>query len=232
MYTRDDSIKIQKNILSRYSGSSLDDIRLYTIRSILSELNENRNLELSNVNLLIDTLNSNGFTFSHYSSVSELDTMFENVYSSGESSLGTRDRILLRLFASPGIDIIVDGSFPSFTYTSDGVPDFTSTIISDSGKSTKDMLKYCFEILNTLFSGNRAVGNPWTPEMIDYLNSMIPDKYAPKFDRTNNMSISNAIQTSTPDAKTIWLKKALLIGPAYIAWLAENKWHLDLNWTP
>lgn len=217
---------------STYIGTAGDNLKVYTIKSILGvDIGEDPSIGLSNVNLLVDTLNSNGFTFTHFSNISELNSMFETAYNSGESGLGNRDRMILRSFAWPAVEITSDFSSPaiSLNYTSDGVPDFTSTVVSESGKTTKEMLQYCFTILDKLFSfGDR--GNPWTPEMLDYVNSTIPSKYTPKFDRTDNTSIENALRSPTPNETTIWFIKALMIGPAYIAWIAENKWKLDPMW--
>jgi hypothetical protein len=68
--------------------------------------------------------------------------------------------------------------------------------------------------------------------VIDYINSTIPSKYTPKFDRTDTNFIQNVLESPTPNETTIWFIKALMIGPAYLAWLAENKWKLDLTWSP
>lgn len=196
-------------------------LKRYIAKSIVNELDNNRDLELSNVNLIIDTLNTS-YIFNHYSSVAELDTMFETAYTSGESGLGTRDRMILRTFAWPGIDPYLS----TFTYTSDGVPDFTSTTVTESGKTTKDLLKYCFVIADAFYDTENGT---FTPEVLNYINSVLPDKYAPKFDLT---TLQNAFNSPVPDEKTMWLFKALNIGPAYLGWLAKNKWKLDLNWNP
>jgi hypothetical protein len=139
--------------------------------------------------------------------------------------------MVLRAIAWPALDISIIHPLLSFTYTSDGVPDFTSTLVADSGKSTKDMLMYCFNVLQMLFS-SQSGQNPYTPEVIDYINSTLPSRISPKFDRTDNMSILNAINTrpETRDEKSTWFTKALTIGPAYLAWLVENKWRLNLDW--
>ena len=216
----------------RYRGVNADNLRVYTIKSILGvDIGDDPSIGLSNVNLLVDTLNSSGFTFTRFSDTNELNTMFETAYTSGETGLGNRDRMILRTFAWPAVAITSELSLP-LNYTSDGVPDFTSTIVSESGKTTKEMLQYCFVLVEKLVSGDPTTGNPWTPEVIDYINSTIPSKYTPKFDRTNNRSIEDAMRSSTPNETTIWFIKALMIGPAYLAWLAENKWKLDLTWSP
>lgn len=232
-YTREQSSNLFSIYSTRYKGTDMDNIRKYTIKSILSvDIGDDPSAGVSNVNLLIDTLNSNGFTFSHFSNVNELNSMFDTAYTSGESGLGTRDRMILRSFASPGIEATSQFSgVITFNYTSDGVPDFTSTIVEESGKTTKEMLQYCFTIVDKLFS-NENGQNPYTPEMIDYINSTIPSKYTQKFDRTDNMSVMNAMSAQSRNDTTIWFMKALLIGPAYLAWIAENKWRLDLTWSP
>lgn len=218
---------------NRYIGTNADNIKKYIVKTILSlDIGTDTSAGLSNINLLVDTLNSNGFTFTHYTDVNELNTMFDTAYTSGESSLGNRDRVILRAFAWPGIELTRNFSQEvPVNYTSDGVPDFTSTIVTESGKTTKEMLQYCFTIIDKLITTPGDSQNPWTPEVIDYINSTIPSKYT-KFNRTDNTSIENGLNSPTPNETTIWLIKAMLIGPAYLAWIAENKWRLNLTWTP
>ena len=218
---------------NRYIGTNGDNIKKYIVKSILSlDIGNDASAGLSNINLLVDTLNSNGYTFTHYTDVNELNTMFDTAYTSGESSLGNRDRIILRAFAWPGIELTRNFSQAvPVNYTNEGIPDFTSTIVSESGKTTKEMLQYCFTFIDKLFSSGNGQ-NPFTPEVIDYINSTIPSKYTQKYDRTDNTSIMDALNSPTFNETTIWLIKAMLIGPAYIAWLAENKWRLNLTWTP
>lgn len=235
-YTQAQSSNLFSIFKGTYTGTAGDNLKIYTIKSILGvDIGDDPSIGLSNVNLLVDTLNSNGFTFTHFSNISELNTMFDTAYNSGEAGLGNRDRMILRTFAWPSVAITSqftsNASVLSLSYTSDGVPDFTSTIVSESGKTTKEMLQYCFTIIDKLFSsGNEQ--NPYTPDMIDYINSTIPSQYTQKFDRTDNMSVMNAIQSPSPNDTTIWFMKALVIGPAYIAWIAENKWKLDPMWNP
>jgi hypothetical protein len=218
----------------RYRGVNADNLRKYIVKTILGvDISDDPSIGLSNVNLLVDTLNSSGFTFTRFSDINELNTMFETAYTSGESGLGNRDRMILRTFAWPGTEITREFSrVIPVNYTSDGVTDFTSTIVSESGKTTKEMLQYCFVLVEKLVSGDPTTGNPWTPEVIDYINSTIPSKYTPKFDRTDTNFIQNVLESPTPNETTIWFIKALMIGPAYLAWLAENKWKLDLTWSP
>jgi hypothetical protein len=232
-YTQDQRSILNSFFTSRYTGVTQDNLRKYIIKSIVGvDIVDDPSLGLSNVNLVVDTLNSGGFTFTHFSDINELNTMFETAYNSGETGLEKRDRMILRSFAWPGVDItaeLITTVQITLNYTSEGVPDFTSTIVSESGKTTKEMLQYCFTLVDKLISTGGQV-DPWTPEVMDYVNSTIPSKYSPKLDRTAN--IEDLISSSTPTEATLWFCKAVLIGPAYIAWLAENKWKLDLNWTP
>lgn len=232
-YTREQYSNIWSYFSDRYRGTNLDNVRKYTVKSILGvDIGNDPTVGLSNINLLVDTFNSNGFTFTHFSNISELNSMFETAYNSGESGLGNRDRMILRAFAATGeVTTMFPPNSVPLTYTSDGVPDFTSTIVSESGKTTKEMLQYCFTLIDKLFSSGNGQ-NPYTPDVIDYINSTIPSQYTQKFDRTDNMSVVNAIQSPSPNDTTIWFMKALVIGPAYLAWLAENKWKLELTWTP
>lgn len=227
LYTRDDGMTLTSYFHPRYLGTQSFNLTKYIIKTCLCELSDDTNNKLSNVNLLVDTLNSNGFTFSHYSNVTEFDNVFDTAYNSGESGLSTRDRIILRAIAWPGVSLSTGELQLTFTYTSDGVPDYTSSLISESGKTTREMLAYCFTILDKMFSVTETTqGTPWIPSTIDYINSTIPDKYSPKLDRTDTDPLGNT------SAASIWFQKALLIGPAYLTWLAENKWRLDLTWRP
>ena len=233
-YTNDQITNLASIFTNRYRGTNRDNLKQYIVKSILGvDIGDDTSIGLSNVNLLVDTLNSNGFTFTHFSDINELNKMFATAYDSGETGLGTRDRMVLRSFAWPAVDLTRSFSRGvPLNYTSDGVPDFTSTIVSESGKTTKEMLQYCFTVIDKMMSGDPTTGNPWTPEVIDYINSTIPSKYTQKFDRTDNTSIETALNSPTPNETTIWFIKALMIGPAYLAWIAENKWKLDLTWSP
>lgn len=231
-YTEEENRALSAPFRQPFITGNFDDMPFfhYIANTVFSELNDDRVNELSNINALIDTINTGrSSVIQHYNSVDELNTMYDTAYASGESGLSTRDRMILRAI------IVVDNIKPPFpiTYTNDGVPDWTSTIIAESGKTTKEMLLYCFTILVKLHqTGITNVRDAYTPEFFDYLNSTIPDKFSPKYDRTNPLSLINVMQSPTPDEKTTWFWKALSIGPAYISWLAVNKWKLDINWTP
>jgi hypothetical protein len=202
----------------------------YVANIAFSEANDDRVNELSNINSLVDVINTGRPNpLPHYATVDEINTMYDTAYVSGESGLSTRDRMILRAF------VMVSTILPPFpiTYTSDGVPDWTSTIIAESGKTTIEMVLYCFGILVKLHqTGIANAQQAYTPEFFDYLNSTIPDRFSPKYDRTDPLSLINAMQSDTPDEKTTWFWKAVSIGPAYISWIAENKWKLDVNWRP
>jgi hypothetical protein len=219
-----------------YTGVTRDNMRRYLIKLIINELENDTTNQLSNVNLLVDTLNTGRTNqWAHYTTVSELDTMFETAYTSGESGLTARDRMVLRAIASPGIEMTNESLLAPITYTSESVPDFATTIINESGKTSKEMILFCFKIIDKLFNEPAGGGVPWTPEIIDYINSYIPNSFAPKYDINNTSELDQTFNTrslSDVPAKGIWLLKAMTLGPAYLAKIAENKWRLDLDWTP
>lgn len=233
-YTDSDFEKLLAPIVNRNTRTTQFDEKSlihYLSNAIFNELNDDRANELSNVNSIIDLINiGRSSTVDHYANIDELNTMYDTAYSSGESSLSIRDRLILRMIAFIGLAI--KPPFP-ITYTTEGIPDWTSTIVSDSGKTTKEMLLFGATLLVKLHRTDAtSIETAFNPEFYDYLNSMIPDKFSPKFDRTNPQAFLQALQSTTPDEKTTWVWKAVSIGPAYITWLAENKWKLDVNWNP
>lgn len=239
-YTTADRTKIYTLFTSAgYTGTVLDNMRKYLIKVIINELEDDSANKLSNVNLLVDTLNTGRTNpWTHYSTVNEFDTMLETAYTSGDSGLTARDRMVLRAIASPGIDMTLENLLAPITYTSEGVPDFSTTIINESGKTSKEMLLFCFKIIDKLMNErtpSAGTGVPWTPEIVDYINSYIPNSFTPKYDRNNPTELNRTFEPmslSDVPTKGIWLWKAITLGPAYIANLAENKWRLDLDWTP
>ena len=233
-YTRTDLDKFYGAFpVSQYNGITRDNLRKYSIQVIINELENDTTNKLSNVNLLVDTLNTGRTSqWAHYSTIDDFDTMLETAYTSGESGLTARDRMVIRAIASPGLDFTINSSLGTITYESEGVPDFATTIINESGKTSKEMLLFCFKTLEKIYQNVSATTvNPFIPEVIDYINSYIPDSFTPKYDRNNSAAFIASLQPPL-NAKTTWLVKALTIGPAYIAGLAETKWRLDLDWRP
>jgi len=231
-YTTADRLKVS-NLFDSYTGTTRDSLKAYIVLVIMNEITEDPVSKLSNVNLLVDTLNTGRTNqWTHYSTVNDIDTMLETAYTSGESGLTARDRVILRAMAWPAIDISTSNPFAPLTYTSgENVPDFAATIITESGNSSREMLLFCYVCISLMQAGGTGV---MTPEIIDYINSYLPDKFAPKYDTTYNGTLGTLLDQpfASMDDKTKWLWKALLLGPAYIANLAENKWRLDLDWTP
>lgn len=244
MYTQVDRQKIH-TVFTDYNDAATANLHKYLMFTILNELDDNTSGKLSNVNMLVDTLNiprSAANAWTHYETVNEFDTMLETAYNSGESGLSVRDRMMLRAIALPGIDFTVDSPLYPITFTDENVPDYSSNVIQESGKTPKEMLLFCFktyEIIVHAFdvsfqNGSGTGGTGLPPETIDYINSYLPDKYAPKFNRddpTEFLSLLSATGSNLGD-KMRWVYKALSLGPAYISRLAETKWKLDLSWTP
>jgi len=228
-YTTADRLKVS-NLFDSYTGTTRDSLKAYIVLVIMNEITEDPVSKLSNVNLLVDTLNTGRTNpWTHYSTVNDIDTMLETAYTSGESGLTVRDRMVLRAMAWPAIDISTSNPLAPLTYTSENVPDFAATIISESGNSAREMLMFCYVCISLMQAGRTAV---MTPEIVDFINSFLPDRFSPKYDRNHTGTLGSILDQPSMDDKTKWLWKALLLGPAYIANLAENKWRLDLDWTP
>jgi hypothetical protein len=232
MYTNDDRQKIH-TVFTGYNAAATANLQKYLMFTILNELDGNTTGKISNVNMLVDTLNiprTSANAWTHYETVNDFDTMLETAYNSGESGLSVRDRMVLRAIALPGIDFTIDSPLNPITFTSENVPDYSSNVIQESGKTPKEMLLFCFKTYEILIKAFDTLSG-LTPEAIDYINSYLPDKYAPKFNRDSPTEFISLLSATDSD-KMRWVYKAISLGPAYIARLAETKWKLDLTWTP
>jgi hypothetical protein len=168
---------------------------------LLDELSKNPVFSSAS-NLVSTTLTTNP----RYYSDTEIENMFSNAYSYGEANLNERDRIFLRqlAFYANGILKYMDGPLVRGPVTSNGVPEYTSNIIAESGKSTREFLFHSIK---------------------NEINDILPSKFAPY------ESISNVFTDSNVE-RGLWAFKALIIPHAYISWLAENKWNLNTTWKP
>jgi hypothetical protein len=199
-----------------------NDIQKYLIKVIRNQL-ENTD-PLANVNALVNTFNQAIDDplkkLTPYTKITEFDNLISNAYTSGDTSMTDRDRLVLRAIAWPNMTFFELESLLG-TYTApDGKADFTDTILSETGKPIGELFKFTYVLLDIGFS----------PESIDYINSYIPSKYDPPFLRTNSDAVMTAMMNKTDRGK--FLTKLLTIPCIYIRWLVENKWKLDLTWRP
>jgi len=187
---------------------------------------------LSFANSIIDVVNGKlASNVSYYSSESGIDNLELNAYTSGEPVDNIRDRIMLRCLLLPSLMVYTGVSIKSNTvslnFTSEGVLDFTSNVISSSGKSVKDFLVFVMTLVQMAVKENQIDATD-----VSYINSFLPSMYTPYVlasDFTEPGSFVALYSSSNP--RDIWLTQAILIGCAHIVWISENKWKLDPAWS-
>lgn len=174
---------------------------LASITNLSFLLNElSKNSTYSSANELLSVMDP---TMS-YTSDTQIEELFRKAYTDGEAGLPEKDRLFLREIAYYSIQYVENlGSGVTITYTSDGVPDFTDATITESTKSAREFL---FSVLKS-----------------DY-NNILPSRFARV--PTENYDIN----TDTDQQRALWIIRATTIPHAYIKWLAENKWKLDMTW--
>lgn len=192
------------NVTPFSSTSSAGIGTLYYIGILLNELSKNPIYYDANAFMLITGPSGSGY--SPYSSDAQLEQMFETAYTQGESGLPEKDRVLLRQLAFYSSLSLIP--FGDITYTDDGIPTYTSQIINDSGKPVKEFLF------------NAIIGNS------DSINKILPTRFS-RYAQDDDL-----VTNETDPERTRWVKQALSIPHAWIAWLAKNKWNLDMTWKP
>lgn len=156
-------------------------------------------------NDLLKILGPTGNEYAPYTSDAQIEQLFETAYTQGESGLVEKDRVLLRalaLFSTGMLDIYMRSDLQ---YTSEGLPNYAATVISESGKSTREFL---FKML--LYDKNT-------------LNTILPPGYS-------KYTESDSILNDTDTNRKAWVLNASTIPWAYITWLAKNKWNLSMTW--
>jgi len=169
---------------------------------LLNELSKNQ--VYPSANALVSAM---GSSYPMYSSDTEIEELFAKAYTDGEATLSERDRLLLREIVFYN-SLVWEAIGRPITYTSDGsgVPDFASTTISESNKSVREFL---FSVIKN-----------------DY-NNILPSRFSRIADQDNYK-----MDTDTDQQRVLWIIRAMTIPVAYIKWLSENKWKLDMTWKP
>lgn len=172
---------------------------------LLNELSKNP--IYGSINSFFRISGPTGTEYPGYMTDAQLEQMFETAYTQGESSLLERDRVLLRelaFYSSWSLSAFTSrGDIP---YTPDGVPTFASQVINDSGKPVKEFL------FNAILS------------TADSINNILPTRF-PKYN-----SGDNVLENGADQERAMWVAQAVVIPHAWIAWLAKNKWNLDMTW--
>jgi hypothetical protein len=175
-----------------------------------------------------------------FTSESELNQVYTTAFTSGESafskdSIGDRNRMALRLTA--GIPIAMTSVIPStmltVTYGPDGKPTYTDEVVQKTGKSINEILTFGMRVLKDYMT--QAVpsssGPPQPPaSTIQMINDILPSEF-PKYSSGAELSNETSMTINPPERVKFFIK-AYTIGAVYMAWLAENKWKLDLDWAP
>ena len=167
--------------------------------------------ELSNINVIIDTLNSNVlYTNSglvHYSSEDEFNNVLSNAYVNGEPT-NTRDRLVLQTFLFLGkymVDTFSGSQGVTPTFNSDCTPDFTNEILNQvQNKTLKQKLEFGFNF-------------PYNSDPL-YINQFLPASYTPI---TNDQ-----IPVDPTSVNGQFLYKLALISTGYISCISDTKWKL------
>lgn len=237
-YTRDQANKFQ-GLLSPNSGIPVGKVFDVTI----TQLTPSGNASYTIINEILTSFNTSLATENKpqlplFTSEAELNQVYKTAFNSSESafsndSIGARNKLALRLTA--GAPILMISEIPStmvtITYGTDGKPSYTDEIVQKSGKPLGEILVFGLKLLkdfHTQMSG--AQGGAAIPaSTLQMVNDILPSEYS-KF--TSGTELMNEMDNTTnPSERVKFFSKAYSIGAAYMAWLAENKWKLDLNWT-
>ena len=161
-----------------------------------------------------------------YTSDDQIRQMFIEAGKNGEKDLSNTDKVTLRLFAvqSFGLEKVFGNyGLPALEYNADGTVKWASEVLKP-GMSVKDNLVLSINMLSNY--------NNKTTNAISDINSILPSGLTPYASTDDFKSRGELTGSNTTfDPTTIWLIKFISVGILYIAWIAENKWRLDPNWS-
>jgi hypothetical protein len=226
-YTVDQRSKIQKYLPN--------DVSVYTFISDMAIAQLSGTDSLSSVNSMIDILNVNRPTpFVKFTSEADIDTMFKTAYDSGEAGLADRERAILHVIGALSVALAYapGEQFVVVDFGADGKPSYTDEVVAESGKSIKDILTFGFNVIKVLYashSGTRTTAG--LDNVLSMINDILPSKYT-KYTSFEEIGREANNAATAPSDRVKFFAKAWTIGAAYLSWLAENKWKLDLDWVP
>ena len=150
--------------------------------------------------------------------------MLTSAEANGEAGLAFTDRVLLRALTGVWISILTSPKvvtiLGSFTYDSQGKPSWADSTLSQTGMTLQQNMLYIFQLV-------QANSGPATQDVVNKLNSVLPSNLTQVRDPQDWATRVTTLTTANPDPTMVWFFKFILIGPAYLAWLAENKYKLD-----
>ena len=160
-----------------------------------------------------------------YTSESQLATMFDTASKNGESGLTFTDRYLLRYVTLVFILLFnnVQNALGQVTWDAQGKPSFADDVLSKN-QTVQDNMKIVFELIQSLFAGGGQGG--MTQGAIDKINSILPANLT-KFASVQDFNTKHAKTVADIDPAVFFITKYIMVGPAYLTWVAENKYKLD-----
>jgi len=161
-----------------------------------------------------------------YTSESQLATMFDTASKNGESGLTFTDRYLLRYVTLVFILLFnnAQNTLGQVTWDAQGKPSFADDVLSKN-QTVQDNMKIVFELIQSLFAGGGQGG--MTQGAIDKINSILPANLT-KFASVQDYQTRGSAKTvADTDPAVFFITKYIMVGPAYLTWVAENKYKLD-----
>ena len=163
-----------------------------------------------------------------YTSDDQIQKMFIEADKNGEKDLSNTDKVALRFFAEMPliIQMIPFGTngLPPREYNSDGTVKWASDVLKP-GMSVTDNL------IGTLtLAKSYSISDP---NVITEINKNLPTGLAPfaSMDDYQNRLNGKSSGGNDLDPTVVWFIKFISVGLLYVAWIAENKWKLDPNWS-
>jgi hypothetical protein len=162
-----------------------------------------------------------------YTSESQLQTMFGDASKNGESGLTFTDRYLLRYVTVVFILLFNNAQrvLGQVTWDARGKPSFADEVLPKN-QSIQDNMKIVFELLQSVYAGDSQGG--MTQGAIDKVNAILPTNLT-KFASVQDFNTrqSSAKDVGTTDPAILFVVKYVMVGPAYLTWVAENYYKLD-----
>jgi hypothetical protein len=119
----------------------------------------------------------------------------------------------------------VQSTTGTITWDAQGKPNIANEVLSN-GQSIQDNMKFIFQLVQSSFANNGGM----TQDVLDKINGILPanlTKFASNQDYQTRGRASNG--GSTPDPAFVFVMKYMMVGPAYLSWVAENHYKLDPN---
>jgi len=229
-FSSNDVLTFQSNFMYADANGSIKS----TVDFYLATLNEQPIMPMVNKILADATANTKQPPVQPlvpYTSESQLATMFDTASKNGESGLTFTDRYVLRYVTLVFILLFNNSQrvLGQVTWDAQGKPSFADDVLSKN-QTVQDNMKFVFELIQSLFagSGESSLGGGMTQGAVDKINSILPanlTKFASVQDYNTRGSAAKDVGSTDP--AVLFVAKYIMVGPAYLVWVAENKYKLD-----